>query len=76
VFRDGIFSIPGYTAVTRSSFLRLWEQGILREGEDDCWVGYYASLPLIPWTDFWIRETETGQQVAQLHDRYMMIYSS
>ena len=25
--------------------------------------------------DFWIRETGTGQQVAQLHDRYMMIYS-
>jgi len=23
--------------------------------------------------DFWIRETGTGQQVAQLHDRYMMI---
>ena len=28
-----------YTAVTRSSFPRLWEQGIPREGEDDCWVG-------------------------------------
>ena len=25
------------------------------------------------WRDFWIRETGTGQQVAQLHDRYMMI---
>jgi hypothetical protein len=24
------------------------------------------------WRDFWIRETRTGQQVAQLHDRYMM----
>jgi len=24
------------------------------------------------WRDFWIRETGTGQQVAQLHDRYMM----
>jgi hypothetical protein len=24
------------------------------------------------WKDFWIRETGTGQQVAQLHDRYMM----
>jgi hypothetical protein len=23
--------------------------------------------------DFWIRETGTGQQVAQLHDRYMMV---
>ena len=23
--------------------------------------------------DFWIRETGTGQQVAQLHGRYMMI---
>jgi len=22
---------------------------------------------------FWIRETGTGQQVAQLHDRYMMM---
>ena len=22
--------------------------------------------------DFWIRETGTGQQVAQIHDRYMM----
>ena len=25
------------------------------------------------WRDFWIRETGTGQQMAQLHDRYMMI---
>ena len=23
--------------------------------------------------DFWIRETGTGQQLAQLHDRYMMM---
>jgi phosphoribosylformylglycinamidine (FGAM) synthase-like amidotransferase family enzyme len=23
--------------------------------------------------DFWIRETRMGQQVAQLHDRYMMM---
>jgi hypothetical protein len=23
--------------------------------------------------DFWIRETGTGQRVAQLHNRYMMI---
>ena len=22
------------------------------------------------WRDFWIRETGTGQQVAQFHDRY------
>ena len=22
------------------------------------------------WRDFWIRETRTGQQVAQLHERY------
>jgi len=25
------------------------------------------------WRDFWIRETGTGQQVAQLHVRYMMM---
>jgi hypothetical protein len=25
------------------------------------------------WRDFWIRETGTGQRVAQLHDRYMMM---
>ena len=25
------------------------------------------------WRDFWLRETGTGQQVAQLHDRYMMM---
>jgi hypothetical protein len=25
------------------------------------------------WRDFWIRETGTGQQVAQLLDRYMMM---
>jgi len=25
------------------------------------------------WRDFRIRETGTGQQVAQLHDRYMMM---
>jgi len=28
------------------------------------------------WRDFWIRETGTGQQVAQLHDRYMMMMIS
>ena len=40
LFRDGISSIPdeSYTAVTRSSFHHLWEQGLPR-GEDDCWVG-------------------------------------
>jgi len=25
------------------------------------------------WRYFWIRETGTGQQVAQLHERYMII---
>jgi len=25
------------------------------------------------WRDFWIRETGTGQQVAQLHDRYVLM---
>ena len=25
------------------------------------------------WRDFWIRETGTGQKVAQLHDRYIII---
>jgi len=25
------------------------------------------------WRDFWTRETGTGQQVAQLHERYMMM---
>ena len=25
------------------------------------------------WRDFWIRETGTGQQVAQLHESYMMM---
>jgi len=25
------------------------------------------------WRDFWIRETGTDQQVAHLHDRYIMI---
>jgi len=25
------------------------------------------------WRDFWIRETETGQQVAQLHEKYTMM---
>ena len=25
------------------------------------------------WRDFWLRETGTGHQVAQLHDRYMML---
>jgi len=25
------------------------------------------------WRDFWIRETGMGQQVAQLHERYMMM---
>ena len=40
MFRDRISCIAGgniYTAVTGSSFLRLWEQGIPRESEDDCW---------------------------------------
>jgi len=26
--------------------------------------------------DFWIRETGTGQQVAQLYDRYMMMMTN
>jgi len=26
-----------------------------------------------PWRDFWLRGTGTGQQVAQLHGRYMMM---
>ena len=25
------------------------------------------------WRDFWLRETGTGQEVVQLHDRYMMM---
>ena len=25
------------------------------------------------WRDFWIREIGTGQQVAQLHERYVMM---
>jgi len=25
------------------------------------------------WRDFWLRETGTGEQVAQLRDRYMMM---
>jgi len=25
------------------------------------------------WRDIWIRETGTGQQVAQLHERYMIM---
>jgi len=25
------------------------------------------------WRDFWIRETGTGQQAAQLHERYKMM---
>jgi len=25
------------------------------------------------WRDFWISENGTGQQVAELHDRYMMM---
>jgi len=25
------------------------------------------------WRDFWIRESGTGQQVAQLHERTMMM---
>ena len=25
------------------------------------------------WRDFWMRQTGTGQQVAQLHERYMMM---
>ena len=48
-------------------------------------IGYSIThhYPLIPnwqkeswvdlWRDFWIRETGTGQQVAQLHERYTMM---
>jgi len=28
------------------------------------------------WRDFWIREIGTGQQVAQLHERYMMMMTT
>jgi len=49
MFWDGISPIPDETvntAVTRSSLPHLWEQGIGREGEDDCWVGGYSiSVP-------------------------------
>ena len=27
-------------------------------------------IMVVFWRDFWIRETGTGQQVAQLHERY------
>jgi len=88
MFRDGISSIPAesYTAVTRSSFPRLWEQGIPREDENNCWVGEAIVLTITTpytqlaqgimgnlWRDYWIRETGTGQQVAQLHKRYTMM---
>ena len=38
-FGPACLGMAFYTAVTRSSFPRFWEQGIPREGEDDCWVG-------------------------------------
>jgi len=54
IFWDGISPIPDETvntAVTRSSLPHLWEQGIPREGEDDCWVGEAAVfMYLIPTT--------------------------
>jgi len=50
----------------------------------NAWVSVWNTTPQLAerimvelWRDFWIRETGTGQQVAQLHERYMMmmIYS-
>jgi hypothetical protein len=41
---------------------------------------YYSQLAegimVDRWRDFWIRETGTGQQVAKLHERYMMMTST
>ena len=61
--------------LTRSSLPRLWEQGVPREGEDDCWGGEIARhYPLYTpkarrnrWRGFWMCEFGTGQHVAQLH---------
>ena len=78
MFRDGISSIPGETViplwlVVFSSFVRTgyttrrwgWLLGRLA-------IVLHITAPYI-WRDFWIRETGTGQQVAQLHERYMMM---
>jgi hypothetical protein len=49
VISDGISYIldeTNYTAVTRSSLPRLWQQGIPREVEGDCWVGEAIVLPI------------------------------
>ena len=42
--------------------------------------GYWNTTPHLAegimadfWRDFWVREIGTGQQVAQLHDRYMIM---
>jgi hypothetical protein len=31
-------AFPSFPAVSRSSLPHLWEQGIPREGGDDCWL--------------------------------------
>jgi hypothetical protein len=42
VLWDGISSVPDETVILLwlgCRYLVLWEEGIPREGEDDCWVG-------------------------------------
>jgi hypothetical protein len=54
------FLINSYTAVTRYSLPRLWERGIPREGEDDCWVG--EAIPCTP-------SLSNGNNNPQTHDK-------
>ena len=47
VFWDGISSVTNqnsYTALIRSSLPRLWEQGVVPEGEGNCCVGEDTGL--------------------------------
>jgi hypothetical protein len=44
-----------------------------KSGEWNATVRLAEGIMVDLWRGFWTRETGTGQQVAQLHDRYMMI---
>jgi len=60
-------------------YKRSWIQHVTRMPRNS-YPGQWIATPQLAegimvelWRDFWIRETGTGQQVPQLHERYMMM---
>ena len=60
---------------SRFATFSLWT-GMFRDGISSTTPQLTEGIMVDLWRDFWIRETGTGQQVAQIHDRYMMMMTS